>query len=406
MHLQPQTDATKWLTTIYLSEVSFLLHTPLFIKLDSKLNIYAEEPPPPVPDWAQNAPTNTFFGIYARNFLGRVNRLQQKIRSAEFRFKRMWHQRHPRPLPLFQIAIFSIRSILNFTALVFIFWNLRIDTGKDTSEMTHEVLHSKQAVIGWRLLLASFVIYILSYFHQRYHLMQLITKASSSDQIIALHFPVRLYWLAHLSIINFSLDFPGVLPAFACLSSILTHVYVAGALVKSVQLSRFMVCTLNIVAGVLLAFCIMAIEPFTKVCILYSAPIILVKNLYFSYRLGDVTHTATITWTITLECAQDSLDLMKPFYSLCVLCCLSICDFRLSHHVRIKVCDQPGVRCGLEETKVKNLLNKEIRIGQYLVSASFAIYLFSIGSKIEYFRLAIDKAVAIKHKELGKFKRD
>lgn len=206
MGVQDTLDATKWLTSIYTSEVSFLLHLPLFITISTPDDIYSA----PTPTTSPTDPGNiTPFERLANITLQKLVSLWNKLKSSEYKTQQLWREKHPSPKPYFQLVIFAIRTILNFSAMVMIFWELRVDSGKTSAQIAHSVFHSRTSRYGWYFLLASLILYVVSFVHQRYHLMQIVSKSTSSNDIIIRHFPNKLYWLAHLSVLNFSLDLPG-----------------------------------------------------------------------------------------------------------------------------------------------------------------------------------------------------
>lgn len=200
----------NWLTTIYLSEISFLLHLPLFIQITTDMDIYTETPSNP-PLMAKNANIPTIFTFYAQRCLSKLWRILNRIWAYKKEMGKIWKERHPKPKPYFQLAIFLLRCTLNFAAIVIIFFDLRKTAKGDArsaADIADIILNSDTAKKGWWIIFVSFLLYAVSYIHQRYHLTHVVNKAIETQD--ALSIPTRLYWTAHISVINFSLDLPGV----------------------------------------------------------------------------------------------------------------------------------------------------------------------------------------------------
>lgn len=200
----------KWLTTIYLSEVSFLLHLPLFIQITTDMDIYTESSDN-APSIAKNANAQTIFTFYAQKFLSKFWNIVKRIRAYKKEMVKIWKEKHPKPKPYFQLTIFVLRCTLNFAALVIIFFDLRKTAKGDArsaADMADIILNGSTAKNGWWLIFVSFLLYMVSYIHQRYHLTHVVNKAVENHDALAI--PTRLYWTAHISVINFSLDLPGM----------------------------------------------------------------------------------------------------------------------------------------------------------------------------------------------------
>lgn len=240
--LKAAADCTQWLKTIYFSELCFLFHLPLFLTIESSSDIYKR--PEKYEVSASDTGPATLWTTIANKTLKRINKLITKVQSFKTRVTKVWNNKHSKPIPWFQFSIFIVRCILNYVALILIFYDVKNAINLTEKDAEHRIFYTSTAKVGWYMILASFILYILSYFHQRYHLMQLFIKSTNSDTIHIV-FPNKLYWLSQFSVINFSLDFPS-----------------AG--IPSVTFNRFVVCAINIVAILTLTFVLFAVEPFTK----------------------------------------------------------------------------------------------------------------------------------------------
>lgn len=414
--------ATSWLSTIYLSEVSFLFHLPLFISLTGNEDVYinTDEFDPNagiqylkrqfmhLKQWAQeqfeiegissngkvSGDKQTFFSLISQleqrykeklksntehsqhitealKKVKIIKDINNKIRSmsnldadehfqgntpffqslymktqeikrmfgifftAKERQKELWERKHP-ALPIFQLAMFFIRCGLNLAALILIFYDARESAGKSSQDILSEITTGETAKKGWNLILISFILYLFSYLHQRYHLINFERHAQIQDQVLTL--PSKLYWLSHVSIINFSLDLPGFV-------------------VPDVKISHIIICCINITAAGILIFTLFAIEPFQKAWGCYPH--------YDNYRDYD--------------------------YGMCP-------GFFSNDQARLQpVCDQPGVRCGKGLVQANDFFNKELTICHTMLSVSFALYMLSITVKLDYFRVALDTATRKVH---------
>jgi hypothetical protein len=178
---------------------------------------------------------------------------------------------------------------------------------------------------------ASLVLWVLSYFHQRYHLLHVLRKAPVAGLI---RIPARMYYFAHFGGLNFSFDLPG-------------------ASVPSVKLSRFLVCAINVCAGVIVVFTTFVIEPFTKAWGCYAP-----YDDYTDYIYG-----------------------MCPAY-------FSNDAARLQ-----PVCDQPGDRCGNGVVYTQHTLHRAQTIAIYMTAVSVSFYLLSIQPKVVYYNTQLLRAL-------------
>jgi len=127
-------------------------------------------------------------------------------------------------------------------------------------------------------------------------------------------------------------------------------------------------------------------------------------SYHFFHRLGAATLDGTTSQTTTSECARatsaTTLLVYNPYTQTQINFHLCIYNTPLSYstelytiHTFAQVCDQPGVRCGNELVKTKDLLTHELRVAQYILAGSFAIYIMSIGPKISYYTTALDQTL-------------
>lgn len=281
--------SVKWLTALYTSEFFFLFHLPIFVEL---------------PIGAQKIPSKEAFSLISR-----------EQRTAYLR------SGYSPPSQWFQIVIFGLRSALNLACLVLIFYDLRkskIWDGSDLHEVT-EVFTGFKASIGWYLFLASLGLYGISYCHQRYHLAYEESRNPGSVVV-----PQKLYWLSHLSVFNFSLDFPA-------------------AAVPSVQVTRALVCILNIIALIIVAFVTLFEERFIKAWGCYPP----------DTSIGDYKY-----------------GICPAFYD----------------RPYMPVCTQPGIRCGREDESAHAAFQHSLMIAQMLLSVSVTFYILSVSPKLTYWR--------------------
>lgn len=222
------------------------------------------------------------------------------------------------PKPWFQIAVFIIRSFLNLAAIVLLLFDLReskIWSGSELHKIS-TIFYGTYATYGWYCLAASLFVYVVSYFHQRYHL--------ASEKAGLTEIPEKLYWFSHLSIVNFSLDFPG-------------------ATVPAVTASRLIICVINIIAVLIVVFVVVFEERFIEAWDCYPA-----GTSYAEHKYG-------------------------------------LCPMFLDRTVS-PVCDQPGIRCGRERVMAKAGFQNGLSLAHLFLSVSFAIYVISITTKITYWR--------------------
>jgi hypothetical protein len=238
------TEAIKWLNTLYLSEVAFFLHLPLFLPITSATSTYnrTHDETPTTPTQVSHEAT-TVFGHYANAVVNRLTAFYRRVSSEKYRRVTLWRKRHPHPHPYVQLFFFLARCSLNLAWYILVFHTMRYTDNRTTADAIHLVFHGHHAYSGWMCFVASLVLWVLSYFHQRYHLLHVLRKAPVAGLI---RIPARMYYFAHFGGLNFSFDLPG-------------------ASVPSVKLSRFLVCAINVCAGVIVVFTTFVIEPFTKV---------------------------------------------------------------------------------------------------------------------------------------------
>lgn len=180
------------------------------------------------PQMPKDANAQTIFTFYARRGLARFWAIVGRLRDYKKQMIRIWKEKHPKPKPYFQLTIFLLRCSLNFAALVIIFFDLRKTSqghSRSAADIAHIIFKGETAKKGWWIILASAVLYLISYIHQRYHLTHVVNKAVETHDALAI--PVRLYWTAHISVVNFSLDLPGSLhKTFKCILSVFNTLYI------------------------------------------------------------------------------------------------------------------------------------------------------------------------------------
>lgn len=280
--------AVKWLLSLYTSEIFFFLHLPLFVELPA-----GDRVPPKKDD---------------TNLSSRLGRIAY-IRNGRH-YPRQW----------FQPLIFLLRTGLNLACLYFLFYDLRtssIWTGSELHKIT--TIFTNYSAIGVWCFVASLLLYVISYLHQRYHL---VSEQEKNPGIVEI--PTRLYWFSHLSILNFSLDFPG-------------------ASVPAAQVSRAIVCIINVIAVLIVLFVVFFEEPFLE------------------------------AW----DCYAAGTPIDGHEYGLCPA---------FLHRDVSPVCDQPGIRCGRERTMAHAEFQSSLETAHLFLSFSFAVYLTSITTKINYWK--------------------
>ena len=187
--------ATRWLVPVYFCEFGFLLHTPIllvappvWLKSDSSK-----------PSWTQRfriAMTKIFDRKERRRYL-----LQQRNANRIYGgFEAVHH------------IIFVVRMVLNLVASGLILSgaeSVTSEEGRIAQNVFYSLTATPNAIIGWRVFIASFVLLVMAYAHHRYFLMHEILHATE-DQAVAAKIKPTIFQLCHVSIINFALDIPGV----------------------------------------------------------------------------------------------------------------------------------------------------------------------------------------------------
>ena len=182
-------DTSGWLRSLYTSELFFFLHLQAFISLEGK----------------DITPSKSDPG-------------------------------HHKPTSWFQLFVFLSRVILNVAALACLFFDLsdsEIWSGSNLHDL-RLVFNGTYALAGWSLLGVSFILYIMSYFHQKFHLSR-----------FPIEFPVHMYWLAQISAVNFSFDLPA-------------------ASVPTASITRFFVCLINLICIGIVCFVVFLEEQLVK----------------------------------------------------------------------------------------------------------------------------------------------
>lgn len=269
-------DGVRWLRTIYTSELSFFFHLPIFLELSS-----------------------------------------DKYKNAN---------------PLFQITVFVLRFICNTIALIYLLYDSRTQElwVKHPDGLIVNMVSSEYSSIGWYALLASTILYYISYQHQKLHISKLMFEQCQKYAIIdesnipdTFEFPANLFFLSMFSFINFVFDLPA-----------------SG--VPATIFSRFIVCGINIVCVSILLFVIFFEEPFIKAWGCYPS-----YNGISDYNFG----------------------MCPAFYGRTSASC----------------CDQPGVRCGKEVQKEYTIFNVISVFIQSALSVSFGVYIISVTPIVSYY---------------------
>jgi hypothetical protein len=196
----------------------------------------------------------------------------------------------------------------------------------------HALFQSSSAKMGWYCFLASLFVHFVMYALHRTHLMRSLTspEAFGTDAMVQ---PVW-YAAAHISIVNFAI----YLPAWP---------------VPAVRLSKYLVLILNATAGIVLVATVTLEHP--------------MERAWGCYPPG--TKLADLKFGLCPAFSDNPQDAYAA------------------------VCTQPGVRCGFEELRWRNVMGHEISIASTLVSLSAIIYLTSIFDEIKYYMFEYDKAV-------------
>ena len=228
-------------------------------------------------------------------------------------------------------ALFLVRAILNITAFALIFGdtvNLK-STKRDSAdelEVYANATMTSRGKIGWYFLTASIILnYAMYVWHK--HLLEKTDFTHSEIQ-------PRIYTLAHISIVNFIVDFPGWYSA-------------------STQPSRWMVTVMNLTAGLILLFVLVVERPFELAWGCYPAK----ENSILDLKWG-----------------------LCPTY------------FDNQEASFQPICDRPGVRCNEGLVLSKHSFEQAFNVAHVIVSASAAIFALSIPQKISFFQLAFEQA--------------
>lgn len=194
--IRDATNATRWLLTLYTSELSFLFHLPIFLV-----------PILPVDDY------------YPSSMNEKLGMIKNNIRSAESRKKVL--QQRPTTQTWFNFSIVHtciciIRLLLNSIGTILIWMSLdtiapAVTSGDDqknieyVSQTLHALHHSNTAKLGGYMFLASLGLWLLAYAHHRYHLIRVMKHTPEK-----VRFPRYLYTICHVGLFNFFLDIPDI----------------------------------------------------------------------------------------------------------------------------------------------------------------------------------------------------
>lgn len=232
---------------------------------------------------------------------------------------------------MFELVIFCIRIALNSVALTYLLYDSRhIENWEQSKDsVVINTVSSDNSHIGLYMLLVSLILYYISYQHQKLHIRNQIINQCDKNLSIdengfpePKEFPVFIFGLSMISIINFSLDFPA-------------------SNVPSVIFSRVIVCAINVIAILILLFIFIFEVPFKDAwgC---SAP-------YQS--MGDYN------------------------YGLCPL---------FLNRPTASCCDQPGVNCATAKENDRDAFSSTKAFIPMALSVSFGIYIISANSIIAY----------------------
>lgn len=327
-----EASAIDWLATLYTSELTgFLLHTQAFLplmieKYDKRVEtIYKTEAKKitQIYDTDSNEKNISILDRY-------IDKITLKAKYAFLNDEEFELYGDPpknkRNRINTQWIIMVSRLLLNIIAIGLLFGEvLSSETSPyEPHEFAQTVTKSPYRYVSLYLFLASFGLYIISYFHQKYklkHAYKYLTESTDPN----LQVPLILYILAHFSLVNFSLDFPS-------------------GRVPTTKFTRFVVILANIIAFSIVIFTYYAIEPFDDAWGCYPS--------YYSYEQLD--------------------------FGLCPAWYSSNPSFLTP------CCDQPGVRCGTASEKANAQFDRAIFLAHMTLTISFFVYLSSITAKYNY----------------------
>ena len=232
---------------------------------------------------------------------------------------------------MFQLVIFCLRVSLNSVALIYLLYDSRhVDNWEQSkNDVIANTVASGYSPIGLYMLLASLVLYYVSYQHQKMHIRNQIIDQCDKRLSIDKNgfpepkeFPVFLFGCSMISIINFSLDFPA-------------------SNVPSVIFSRVLVCAINSIVVLIILFLVFFEVPFKEAW-----------GCYAPYQTMDDYN-----------------------YGLCPL---------FLNRPTASCCDQPGVNCAQTEENNNHAFSSVKAFIHMALSVSFGIYIISANSIIAY----------------------
>jgi hypothetical protein len=229
-------------------------------------------------------------------------------------------------------AVFLVRIVLNIAGVSLILAGLT-DVVSAENRLVHNIVHSlfatRLAVVGWKVLLASLVVHGIAYFHHKFHLMHELVSGSNPE---AARVKPILFKIAHLSIVNFSIDIPGI-P------------------VKSVAVNRYIITVLNLISMLML------------LVVIDERPMV---DCWGCYAPG--TSIADLKYGPCPAFSDNPEHALNP------------------------VCDEPGVECDTADARWKTMLTATANQVRVLLSVSFAIYVLSMVEKEKYYAYRYDSA--------------
>lgn len=236
-------------------------------------------------------------------------------------------------------AITILRLALNFAGFMLVLLSLydyapnlndyseNADLPYEYTMQTFRVLESHHlAKIGGWCFLASTILHVVAYLVHKNMLMRLLHHGSPDEA-----FSVPHYFAGHISIINWLLDVPGFY-------------------VPTTTWIHILILLINLTAGFIF-FC----------------------ALWFEKPM-------TLAW----GCYAPGTRIRDLSYGLCPQ---YINDPQNAHP---PVCDQPGVRCGEEGIRWKNLMRESIIQTGFIMVVSLALYLTSISARSRFYILSRD----------------
>jgi len=307
VHTRAQFAAIKhsvhWLMTIYTSEVFFLLGLPLFLI----------KPPSFLADPGPGISFSKRLAHWWEVVNDRSKRRAFLTESSEHIYNRFaW----------MQLILFLIGSVFRMTAFSLILTReSHINSTK--TEVLHDSLETATEWSSGRFLLIAFLIHTLQYLTHLYHLAHNIAANNHVEESV-INFP--MYALAHISIVNFCIDLPGLV-------------------IPDVRLTNVSIILINIVAVSMYVFLLMAEEPMIQGWGCYPP------------------------WS-NINDLKDGL-------------CPAYLSLHNPENALAPVCTIPGARCDTFQAQWSATMSTAFVTARTMLSISFGLYLWSIPTKVE-----------------------